>query len=183
MPWWEKTTQPYVRALRGWKDVTKDAAHEPQAAQFRTDWRSLERGMIARMPERLGTATAYGVAGSRARNPCGESPRNVAVQRVEDRPSRRKEFDDPEISRRSTTANRNHFRRTSQPLWPSKSGTFSATSGGSSAHLADRPRRAVHVLTDGQGLETRCFAACPGAENTTSNRAEMPNQKQSGEKK
>ena len=42
---------------------------------------------------------------------------------------------------------------------------------------------AVHVLTDGQELEIRCFVACPGAENTASNRTEMPNQKQSGEKK
>ena len=42
---------------------------------------------------------------------------------------------------------------------------------------------AVHVLTDGQKLEIRCFVACPGAENTASNRTETPNQKQSGEKK
>jgi competence protein ComEC len=33
-PWLEKTVQPYVRALRGWRDVTQDAAHEPRVAQW-----------------------------------------------------------------------------------------------------------------------------------------------------
>jgi competence protein ComEC len=42
---------------------------------------------------------------------------------------------------------------------------------------------AVHVLTDGRQLEIRCFTACPGAENAVSTLTEMPNQKQSGEKK
>ena len=31
-PWLEKRVQPYVRALRGWRDVTRDAAHEPRGA-------------------------------------------------------------------------------------------------------------------------------------------------------
>lgn len=63
VPWLEKTAQPYVRALRGWRDVTRDAAHEPRVAQFRIDLRSLERWMTARVPHSLGKATGYGLAG------------------------------------------------------------------------------------------------------------------------
>jgi len=64
LPWLEKTAQPYVRALRGWKDVTRDAAHEPRAAQFRIDLRSLDRWMTARVPHGMGKAAGYGLAGS-----------------------------------------------------------------------------------------------------------------------
>ena len=66
VPWLEKTVQPYVRALRGWRDVTRDAAHEPRAAQFRIDLRSLERWMTTRAPQPLGKATGYGLAGGLA---------------------------------------------------------------------------------------------------------------------
>jgi competence protein ComEC len=31
-PWLEKTVQPYVKALRGWRDVTRDAGYEPRGA-------------------------------------------------------------------------------------------------------------------------------------------------------
>jgi hypothetical protein len=40
----ERTVQPYVRALRGWRDVTRDATHEPCAIQFRIDLRSRRSG-------------------------------------------------------------------------------------------------------------------------------------------
>lgn len=63
VPWLEKTAQPYVRALRGWRDVTRDSAHEPRAAQFRIDLRSLERWTTARVPQVLGKATGYGLVG------------------------------------------------------------------------------------------------------------------------
>jgi len=53
-PWLEKTVQPYVRALRGWREVTRDAANEPRAAQFRIDLRSLARWIGSRVPQRLG---------------------------------------------------------------------------------------------------------------------------------
>jgi competence protein ComEC len=52
-PWLEQTVQPYVRALRGWRDVTRDAAHEPRAAQFRIDLRSLVSWISARLPARV----------------------------------------------------------------------------------------------------------------------------------
>jgi len=52
-PWLERTAQPYARALRGWRDVTRDAAHEPLAAQFRIDLRSAASWMAARFPLRI----------------------------------------------------------------------------------------------------------------------------------
>jgi competence protein ComEC len=50
LPWLEKTVQPYVRALRGWRDVTRDAAHEPRATQFRIDLRSLALWLSSPLP-------------------------------------------------------------------------------------------------------------------------------------
>src|SRR6266852_2188280 len=64
VPWLEKTAQPYVRALRGWRDVTRDAAHEPRATQFRIDLRSLAEWDSARVPRRLGTAAENCLVGS-----------------------------------------------------------------------------------------------------------------------
>jgi competence protein ComEC len=63
VPWLERTAQPYVRALRGWRDVTRDAAHDPRAAQFRIDLRSLGQWISAHMPERLGKATGNAFIG------------------------------------------------------------------------------------------------------------------------
>jgi competence protein ComEC len=40
VPWMGRHIDPYVRALRGWRDVTRDAAHEPRIIQFRIDLRS-----------------------------------------------------------------------------------------------------------------------------------------------
>ena len=53
-PWLEKNVQPYARALRGWRDVTRDASHEARAAQFRIDLRSAASWLSARVPLRLG---------------------------------------------------------------------------------------------------------------------------------
>ena len=52
-PWLEKRVQPYVRGLRGWRDVTRDAAHEPRAAQFRIDLRSLMQWISGQLPQRI----------------------------------------------------------------------------------------------------------------------------------
>jgi len=57
LPWLEKTAQPYVRALRGCRDVTRDAAHEPRAIQFRIDLRSLALWLASRLPQRLSKPT------------------------------------------------------------------------------------------------------------------------------
>jgi len=57
LPWLEKTVQPYVRSLQGWRDVTRDAAHEPRAIQFRIDLRSLAQWLSTRLPQQLGKST------------------------------------------------------------------------------------------------------------------------------
>jgi len=54
-PWLERNVQPYARALRGWRDVTRDAAHEPRAAQFRIDLRSAASWLVARLPRTIAT--------------------------------------------------------------------------------------------------------------------------------
>src|SRR5438128_9933386 len=63
LPWLEKTVQPYVRALRGWRDVTRDAAHGPSATQFRIDLRSLTQWLFGRLPLRLGKPAGDAVVG------------------------------------------------------------------------------------------------------------------------
>jgi competence protein ComEC len=63
LPWLEKTAQPYARALRGWRDVTRDAAHEPRATQFRIDLRSVAHWVSSRLPQRLGKAAEDSLAG------------------------------------------------------------------------------------------------------------------------
>jgi competence protein ComEC len=61
-PWLEKTVQPYVKALRKWRDVTRDAAHEPRAAQFRIDLRAIARWISSRVPARLSVVPGEAVA-------------------------------------------------------------------------------------------------------------------------
>ncbi|HLK05409.1 MAG TPA: DNA internalization-related competence protein ComEC/Rec2 [Candidatus Acidoferrum sp.] len=41
VPWLGKTVEPFVRGLRGWRDVTRDASHPPTVTQFRIDLRSI----------------------------------------------------------------------------------------------------------------------------------------------
>jgi competence protein ComEC len=50
LPWLAKTVQPYARALRGWRDATRDAAHEARAIQFRIDLRSLAHWLASVLP-------------------------------------------------------------------------------------------------------------------------------------
>ena len=61
VPWLEQTAQPYVRALRDWRDVTRDAAHEPRTAQFRIDLRSLAQWIASRTPKPFGKAAGEGL--------------------------------------------------------------------------------------------------------------------------
>ncbi len=63
-PWLEKTVQPYVKALRGWHDVTRDASHEPRAAQFRIDLRTAAQWISSRLPARLGNPAGGALARS-----------------------------------------------------------------------------------------------------------------------
>lgn len=56
LPWLARTAQPYARAMRGWRDVTRDAAHEPRAAQFRIDLRRSLHWISSKSPRRLGVS-------------------------------------------------------------------------------------------------------------------------------
>jgi competence protein ComEC len=62
-PWLERNVQPYAKALRGWRDVTRDAAHEPRAAQFRIDLRSAASWLSARLPLRIAAPVENVLAG------------------------------------------------------------------------------------------------------------------------
>jgi competence protein ComEC len=62
-PWLERNVQPYARALRGWRDVTRDTSHEPRAAQFRIDLRSAARWLSARLPLRIAGLVENSLAG------------------------------------------------------------------------------------------------------------------------
>ena len=66
MPWLEGTVQPYARALRGWRDVTKDISYEPRSIQFRIDLWLLARAIEIRWPSRItrvpGSALVGGIA-------------------------------------------------------------------------------------------------------------------------
>jgi competence protein ComEC len=63
LPWLEKTVQPYARALRAWRDVTRDASHEPRAIQFRIDVRSFARWVSSVLPKWLGAAAEGSLVG------------------------------------------------------------------------------------------------------------------------
>jgi competence protein ComEC len=63
LPWLERTVQPYARALVGWRDVTRDAAHEPRAIQFRIDVRSLTHWISSALPWRIGRAAEGSLVG------------------------------------------------------------------------------------------------------------------------
>ena len=63
-PWLTEKVQPYVKALRGWRDVTRDASHEPRATQFRIDLRGMSRWMELRLPARSGNAAGNALARS-----------------------------------------------------------------------------------------------------------------------
>jgi len=63
LPWLAKTVQPYARALRGWRDVRRDAAHEPNAIQFRIDLRSLAQWLASLLPLWMGKPAGNVVVG------------------------------------------------------------------------------------------------------------------------
>ena len=66
MPWLESTVQPYARALRGWRDVTKDVSYEPWPTQFRIDLRLLARAIERRLPARIARVPGNSLVGGLA---------------------------------------------------------------------------------------------------------------------
>ena len=63
LPWLERTVQPFVKALRGWRDVTRDAAHPPLAVQFRIDLRTAARWISSHVAAGLVTPTENAFVG------------------------------------------------------------------------------------------------------------------------
>ena len=55
VPCIDRTVQPYFRGVRGWRDITRDAAHEPRVIQFRLDLRSMDAWLRARFPNSFGS--------------------------------------------------------------------------------------------------------------------------------
>jgi competence protein ComEC len=52
LPWMERRVQPFIGALHGWRDVTRDGAFSAQQAQFRLDLRVAAGAMTARLSAR-----------------------------------------------------------------------------------------------------------------------------------
>ncbi|HET7107998.1 MAG TPA: DNA internalization-related competence protein ComEC/Rec2 [Candidatus Acidoferrum sp.] len=64
VPWMERNVQPYVGALHGWRDVTRDGAFSARQAQFRLDLRAAAAGMTSRLTARNAKwAQDFGVKG------------------------------------------------------------------------------------------------------------------------
>jgi competence protein ComEC len=65
LPWMEATVQPYARALRGWRDATKDVSYEPRPTQLRIDLRLLARAMETRLrlPARIARVPGNSLVG------------------------------------------------------------------------------------------------------------------------
>jgi competence protein ComEC len=64
VPWMERHVQPYVGALRGWRDVTRDGAFSARQAQFRLDLRAAANAMTRRLSARKAKwAEDFGVKG------------------------------------------------------------------------------------------------------------------------
>jgi competence protein ComEC len=64
VPWMERHVQPYVGALRGWRDVTRDGAFSARQVQFRLDLRAAAAAATSRLSARNAKwAQDFGVAG------------------------------------------------------------------------------------------------------------------------
>ncbi|MBI3670928.1 MAG: DNA internalization-related competence protein ComEC/Rec2 [Acidobacteria bacterium] len=58
VPWMDRSSGIYLRALEHLDDVTRDAAHPPRAAQFRLDARAAADWLVPRLPARLAVRAA-----------------------------------------------------------------------------------------------------------------------------
>jgi competence protein ComEC len=61
VPWVERTSEPYRRALAHLGDVTRDPGNSPATAQFRLDARAVARWLESRLPQRLRSSASLGV--------------------------------------------------------------------------------------------------------------------------
>jgi competence protein ComEC len=53
LPWIERTSEPYRRALAHLSDVSRDAGHSPRAAQFRLDLRAVSAWLAGKLPSHV----------------------------------------------------------------------------------------------------------------------------------
>jgi len=82
VPWMDRTLEPYLRGLRGWRDVTRDAAHPPHVTQFRFDLRSVASWLS--IPDFLAAVhPQFAIISAGADNPYGH-PSPELLQRLED---------------------------------------------------------------------------------------------------
>jgi competence protein ComEC len=64
VPWVERQVQPFIGALHGWRDVTRDGAFSARQAQFRLDLRAIATAMTSRLSARGAKwAQDFGVKG------------------------------------------------------------------------------------------------------------------------
>jgi len=62
VPWMERHVQPYVGALYGWRDVTRDGAFSARQVQFRLDLRAATAALTSRLsPRNAKWAEGFGV--------------------------------------------------------------------------------------------------------------------------
>ncbi len=52
LPWMETHIQPFVHALKSWRDITRDAAYAPRQVQYRLDLRDVARVLTASLSTR-----------------------------------------------------------------------------------------------------------------------------------
>jgi competence protein ComEC len=57
LPWMQTHIQPFVQALKGWRDVTRDAAYAPRQVQYRLDLRGTARVLTAGLSTRAAAWT------------------------------------------------------------------------------------------------------------------------------
>jgi competence protein ComEC len=57
LPWMQTHIQPFVHALKSWRDVTRDAAYAPRQVQYRLDLRDTARLLTARLSPRIAAWT------------------------------------------------------------------------------------------------------------------------------
>ena len=60
-PWMDTHIQPCIRALRGWRDRTRDVSHAPAMVQFRLDLRSACTWMTSRLTGKMQSLTQDGL--------------------------------------------------------------------------------------------------------------------------
>src|SRR5947209_19948889 len=61
-PWLESRLKPYARGRRAWREVMRDAAHQPRPTQFGIDLRAPDRWLASRLPGILGARAGGGLA-------------------------------------------------------------------------------------------------------------------------